>query len=87
MATATAKNLGKSTLRTVKNYTKGYSDVQTKVREATSNDGQWDLVELQRGVDSRPSSGDSLGSLWHTNERSRSADIQSVRNSASMVIR
>jgi len=30
--------MGKSTLRTVKNYTKGYSEVQTKVREATSND-------------------------------------------------
>ncbi|KAL1924311.1 uncharacterized protein VTP21DRAFT_7346 [Calcarisporiella thermophila] len=29
----------KGALRTVKNYTKGYSDVQTKVREATSNDG------------------------------------------------
>jgi len=38
MATASLQNMGKSTLRTVKNYTKGYSDVQTKVREATSND-------------------------------------------------
>ncbi|GAA95760.1 uncharacterized protein L969DRAFT_22299 [Mixia osmundae IAM 14324] len=32
------QQLGKSTLRTVKNYTKGYSDCQTKVRDATSND-------------------------------------------------
>ena len=27
-----------SALRTAKNYTKGYSDTQAKVREATSND-------------------------------------------------
>ncbi|EJD48874.1 ENTH-domain-containing protein [Auricularia subglabra TFB-10046 SS5] len=32
------QHIGKSTLRTVKNYTKGYSDVQAKVRDATSND-------------------------------------------------
>jgi len=29
---------GKSVLRSVKNYAKGYSDIQIKVREATSND-------------------------------------------------
>lgn len=32
------QHLGKVTLRVAKNYTKGYSDVQTKVRDATSND-------------------------------------------------
>ncbi|KAH7099985.1 hypothetical protein BKA62DRAFT_707906 [Auriculariales sp. MPI-PUGE-AT-0066] len=32
------QQMGKSTLRVVKNYTKGYSDVQSKVRDATSND-------------------------------------------------
>ncbi|KZV83519.1 ENTH-domain-containing protein [Exidia glandulosa HHB12029] len=32
------QHMGKSTLRVVKNYTKGYSDVQSKVRDATSND-------------------------------------------------
>lgn len=32
------QHFGKATLRVAKNYTKGYSDVQTKVRDATSND-------------------------------------------------
>ena len=32
------QHLGKGIIRTAKNYTKGYSDVQAKVREATSND-------------------------------------------------
>ncbi len=32
------QHLGKGIVRGVKNYTKGYSDVQAKVREATSND-------------------------------------------------
>jgi hypothetical protein len=32
------QNFGKGALRVAKNYTKGYSDVQAKVREATSND-------------------------------------------------
>jgi hypothetical protein len=32
------QTFGKSALRVAKNYTKGYSDVQAKVREATSND-------------------------------------------------
>ncbi|KAI0052177.1 ENTH-domain-containing protein [Auriscalpium vulgare] len=32
------QNFGKGALRVAKNYTKGYSDVQSKVREATSND-------------------------------------------------
>ncbi|KAL5512446.1 hypothetical protein ACEPAG_3438 [Sanghuangporus baumii] len=32
------QHFGKATLRAAKNYTKGYSDVQTKVRDATSND-------------------------------------------------
>ena len=31
-------NFGKGALRVAKNYTKGYSDTQAKVREATSND-------------------------------------------------
>ena len=31
-------HFGKATLRVAKNYTKGYSDVQAKVRDATSND-------------------------------------------------
>ncbi|TDL23368.1 ENTH-domain-containing protein [Rickenella mellea] len=31
-------SFGKATLRVAKNYTKGYSDVQAKVRDATSND-------------------------------------------------
>ncbi|KAK7046775.1 ENTH domain-containing protein [Favolaschia claudopus] len=31
-------HLGKGAIRTVKNYTKGYSDTQAKVRDATSND-------------------------------------------------
>ncbi|RXW20484.1 hypothetical protein EST38_g5347 [Candolleomyces aberdarensis] len=31
-------NFGKAALRVTKNYTKGYSDAQVKVREATSND-------------------------------------------------
>ncbi|KND04682.1 uncharacterized protein SPPG_00395 [Spizellomyces punctatus DAOM BR117] len=33
-----SKQLGKSLLRSAKNYTKGYSDIQIKVRQATSND-------------------------------------------------
>ncbi|KAI9090948.1 hypothetical protein DFS34DRAFT_335874 [Phlyctochytrium arcticum] len=33
-----SKQLGKSLLRSAKNYTKGYSDMQIKVRQATSND-------------------------------------------------
>ncbi|KZV65737.1 ENTH-domain-containing protein [Peniophora sp. CONT] len=32
------QHFGKGALRVAKNYTKGYSDVQAKVREATSND-------------------------------------------------
>jgi epsin len=32
------QNLGKSALRLAKNYTKGYTNAQIKVREATSND-------------------------------------------------
>jgi epsin len=32
------QNLSKATLRVAKNYTKGYSDTQAKVRDATSND-------------------------------------------------
>lgn len=32
------QHFGKATLRIAKNYTKGYSDVQAKLREATSND-------------------------------------------------
>lgn len=32
------QHFGKAAVRGVKNYTKGYSDVQTKVRDATSND-------------------------------------------------
>jgi hypothetical protein len=32
------QTFGKGALRVAKNYTKGYSDVQAKVREATSND-------------------------------------------------
>ncbi|KLO12089.1 ENTH-domain-containing protein [Schizopora paradoxa] len=32
------QNIGKQSLRVIKNYTKGYSDTQTKVRDATSND-------------------------------------------------
>ncbi|KAH9849173.1 hypothetical protein C2E23DRAFT_737901 [Lenzites betulinus] len=32
------QQLGKGFMRTAKNYTKGYSDVQAKVRDATSND-------------------------------------------------
>ncbi|KZT57966.1 ENTH-domain-containing protein [Calocera cornea HHB12733] len=32
------QTLGKGALRVAKNYTKGYSDVQAKVRDATSND-------------------------------------------------
>ena len=35
---STMQHLGKGIIRTAKNYTKGYSDVQTKVRDATSND-------------------------------------------------
>ena len=36
--TMSLQHFGKATLRVAKNYTKGYSDVQAKVREATSND-------------------------------------------------
>ncbi|KAJ3019650.1 hypothetical protein NUW54_g28 [Trametes sanguinea] len=32
------QHLGKGIVRAAKNYTKGYSDVQAKVRDATSND-------------------------------------------------
>ena len=32
------QKFGKHALRVTKNYTKGYSDVQIRVREATSND-------------------------------------------------
>jgi epsin len=32
------QNVAKGALRVAKNYTKGYSDTQAKVREATSND-------------------------------------------------
>ena len=32
------QHFGKGALRAAKNYTKGYSDVQLKVRDATSND-------------------------------------------------
>ena len=35
---STMQHLGKGIIRTAKNYTKGYSDVQAKVREATSKD-------------------------------------------------
>lgn len=35
---STLSHFGKGALRTAKNYTKGYSDTQAKVREATSND-------------------------------------------------
>ncbi|KAF9902226.1 hypothetical protein EC991_005172 [Linnemannia zychae] len=38
MANATPKYAAKSTLRSIKNFTNGYSDMQAKVREATSND-------------------------------------------------
>ena len=31
-------HVGKGVMRVAKNYTKGYSDVQAKVRDATSND-------------------------------------------------
>lgn len=32
------QHFGKAALRITKNYTKGYSDTQAKVRDATSND-------------------------------------------------
>ena len=32
------QHYGKGIVRVAKNYTKGYSDVQSKVRDATSND-------------------------------------------------
>ncbi|UOH82535.1 hypothetical protein LQV05_005242 [Cryptococcus neoformans] len=35
---ASLQHLGRGALRVAKNYTKGYTDTQTKVREATSND-------------------------------------------------
>ena len=37
---------GKGALRVAKNYTKGYSDAQAKVREATSND-PWGPYDTQ----------------------------------------
>ncbi|GJJ76271.1 epsin [Entomortierella parvispora] len=38
MASATPKYAAKSTIRSIKNFSKGYTDMQAKVREATSND-------------------------------------------------
>ncbi|KAF8932169.1 hypothetical protein BGZ52_010844 [Haplosporangium bisporale] len=38
MASATPKYAAKSTIRSLKNFSKGYTDVQAKVRTATSND-------------------------------------------------
>ena len=35
---ASIQHIGKGALRVAKNYTKGYSDTQSKVRDATSND-------------------------------------------------
>ena len=35
---AIMQHFGKAALRVTKNYTKGYSDTQSKVRDATSND-------------------------------------------------
>lgn len=35
---STMQHFGKGALRVAKNYTKGYSDTQAKVRDATSND-------------------------------------------------
>ena len=35
---STMQHFGKGVMRVAKNYTKGYSDVQAKVRDATSND-------------------------------------------------
>ncbi|KAG1812360.1 hypothetical protein EV424DRAFT_1542133 [Suillus variegatus] len=35
------QHFGKGALRVAKNYTKGYSDTQAKVRDATSNDPWW----------------------------------------------
>ena len=35
---STMSHFGKGIVRVAKNYTKGYSDVQAKVRDATSND-------------------------------------------------
>lgn len=35
---STVQHFGKGIVRVAKNYTKGYSDVQAKVRDATSND-------------------------------------------------
>ena len=35
---AEMQHFGKGALRVAKNYTKGYSDTQAKVRDATSND-------------------------------------------------
>ncbi|KAI8829607.1 hypothetical protein BJ741DRAFT_382962 [Chytriomyces cf. hyalinus JEL632] len=47
-------NAGKGAIRTIKNYTKGYSDVQIKVRAATSNDpapaSQSDLATIARAT-------------------------------------
>ena len=37
-STMSLQHFGRATLRVAKNYTKGYSDVQAKVRDATSND-------------------------------------------------
>lgn len=38
MAGASLQHFGRGALRVAKNYTKGYTDTQTKVRDATSND-------------------------------------------------
>ncbi len=38
LLTASMQHFGKSVIRVTKNYTKGYSDTQAKVRDATSND-------------------------------------------------
>ena len=35
---STLQHYGKGIVRVAKNYTKGYSDVQAKLRDATSND-------------------------------------------------
>ncbi|KAJ3288057.1 hypothetical protein HDU79_005141 [Rhizoclosmatium sp. JEL0117] len=47
-------NAAKGVVRSVKNYTKGYSDIQIKVREATSNDpapaSQSQMAAIARGT-------------------------------------
>jgi epsin len=40
------RRFGKGALRATKNYTRGYSNVQVKVRDATSN-GVWDPSNSQ----------------------------------------